>query len=522
MPVTVAEQRAASTSLSLSSTSSPSCTVIPCRRAEYVHVLLLVEEFTPLSTLPLNTRVIAQTESPIDLTLPSDDDHFLHSIDYSALPTLLPSTTLPSPPPPTAATPHSSHVHIAQHSLLLALHSMLTLLRRHYGPQSTISPPPNSPTPTTPSSSSPTRYPVHLQTLTNVTNPINPKGDSTYSLIHHLTRRPLSTQGKVTEALAKVAYVASRPSAQQLRLDYLALNETTVPSELFELRGRDVREVTLAFNHFLYFPPRLCDSFTQLRVLNMSGNRELFHVPAEVGKLTQLQVLDLTDCSNLISLPLTLPSLTHLTHLHLFGCTNLTFPPHAVALRTQLATQGEGQSLAGVRGLLDYIRNPQSFLSFNLNEAKRALTRTVVRSEVYNAMRLGVVGFRTAYGGGYVEYELRVAMCGVEWVVWRRFSQFRALVEELERLLPAAEWARLAKLPGKTWALHEEDGEVCEERRKAMDALCEGLRQFEERNEKQRHAEVKEGRGKGGKRVKGLNELGVVRTFFEVDANVEM
>ena len=511
MPLTVAESSSSSSSALIASPTS-----IPCRRFEYVHVLLLVEQFRPISSLPTNTRVIAQTEQSIDLTLSSDDDHFLTTADYSALPKHIAAARWPSPAEEkNASVPHAEQLHVARQSLLTSILSMLSLIHKHYGAKSSIDYHGTT-------HAGQTLYPVSLETLRAVQNPVNAKGDSTYALLHHLVKRQLSTQGKTQEACNKVAFVQSRRDVSAIRLDYLSLNEVTVPRELFELGEKEgIREVNLSFNHFLYFPPNFCQAFTHLTHVALAGNRELFHVPAEIARLQRLQTLDLTDCTNLISLPLTLPNLKNLRELRLFGCVNLAFPPHAVVVRAQIATQ-EGQSEAGVQGVLQYIRDPLSWLSFNLNEAKKAWKSRAKKDEVYNTLRLTVPSFRKAYAGNYVEYEIRMESHEVEWTVWRRFSQFRSFCEELEKNMGEKEWAKLAKLPGRTWALHEEDVECCEERRKAMDALCEGLRQFEENNAKQRHAQAKAGAaGKGAKKVKGLNEMPFVRTFFEVDANVD-
>ena len=169
------------------------------RRFDYVHVLLLVEHFKPIASLPVNTRVIAQVESPIALAAACDDDRFLDSIDYSPLPKLVQAGQQRwATDEEKSNAPHSAEVAIAQNALLAGFHSMLTQMRRHYGQQSSVDWQPHT------SPQYLTEYDVQLETLRNVRNPVNPAGDSRYSIMHTLVRRQLSTQGKEAEARHKV------------------------------------------------------------------------------------------------------------------------------------------------------------------------------------------------------------------------------------------------------------------------------------------------------------------------------
>ena len=514
---------ASSAKSAATSTAASAAALGTGRRFDYVHVLLLVEHFKPLPSLPVNTRIIAQVEAPINLTMASDDDRFLDSIDYSPLPKLVQTnqqrwTHNDAQHEEKTNSPHGSEIVIAQQALLAGFHSMIGQMRRHYGAQSAVDWQPQT------SPQYMTEYNVQLETLRNVRNPVNPAGDSRYSIMHTLVRRQLATQGKEAEARQKIEYVLQSKSKRDtsVRLDYLNLNELTVPAELFELPAqKDIHEVNMSHSNFLYFPTSFCQSFTAIRTLDLSNNQQLFHVPAEIALLRQLTHLNLTDCTQLLSLPLSLPKLKgSLKQLLLFGCTQLSFPPYCVAVRAQVATL-EGQSEAGVRGVIEYVENPQSWLSFNLNEMKRRIDAQPSKPRidpVYNRVTLTVPSFRRAMdGGSYIEYEIHVQCCNNEWSVYRRFSAFRSFVSELEAGMPAAEFGVLGKLPGKTWSLHEEDAALCEERRAAMEALCLGLREWEGLNDRRRRESVGRGEQKG---VRGLFEMPFVRTFAELDANV--
>ena len=510
---------ASSAKSAATSTSASAANIGTGRRFDYVHVLLLVEHFKPLPSLPINTRIIAQVESPINLTVASDDDRFLDTIDYTPLPKLVQANqqrwTDDAAHEEKTNAAHGSEVLIAQQALLAGFHSMLGQMRRHYGQQSSVNWQPQT------SPQYLTEYTVQLETLRNVRNPVNPAGDSRYSIMHTMVRRQLATQGKQAEALQKIDYVLHSTSKRDtaVRLDYLNLNELTVPAELFALPGqKDIHEVNMSHSNFLYFPTSFCASFREIRTLDMSSNQQLFHVPAEIALLKQLTHLNLTDCTQLLSLPLSLPKLKgSLKQLLLFGCTQLSFPPYCVAVRAQIATL-EGQSEAGVRGVLEYVENPQSWLSFNLNEMKRRVEADAHKPRidpVYNRLTLSIPAFRKATD--HVEYEVHVQCCNSEWSVYRRFSAFRSFVGELEGAMAAAEFGRLGKLPGKTWSLHEEDAGLCEERRVAMEALCLGLREWDGLNERRRRESVGRSEQKG---TRGLFEMPFVRAFVELDANV--
>ena len=465
--------------------TSTSSAAVPGRRFEYVHVLLLTERFRPISSLPVNSRVIAQTETPLDLTLPSDDDTALFALDFSQ-PEAADSTA--------ASSPHAALSLAARRALQSALSSLLATVRLHYGPQSSFDL-------SSPQSDGPahTVWPVRLQTLKAVMNPVNANGDSDYAVVHQLVKRPLPNAGKIHEALTKIHH-AQASTNSSVRLDYLNMTESTVPDVLYRDHG-EMKSVNLSHNHFLYFPSEFCGVFKNLRELNLSHNSTLFHLPAEISKLQQLQTLDLRDCQSLLSLPLTLPRLTHLSSLLLYGCTNLSFPPYEVAVRCQLATavteDGKGrENPCGIQGLLRYIEQPTSWLTFNLNELKKS-TQQATKVHGAEKVHIRIPSFRQAYSHQYIEYEIQCQSGRQQWTVWRRYSQFLVFAEGVERCVGKC----LVELPGKTWSLHEEDAELCEQRRQAMSRLCEALRQWEEQG------------------TARLMQQSFARTFFELETN---
>jgi len=95
--------------------------------------------------------------------------------------------------------------------------------------------------------------------------------------------------------------------------------------------------------------------------------------------------------------------LNDLEELSLFGCINLSFPPHQVAVRANVATQ-TGMSVAGVRAIQNYIADPTSWLSFNLDHAKKMMK--MIDNNIASKIMITVPYFRKA--GGRIRIRIRI------------------------------------------------------------------------------------------------------------------
>lgn len=476
------------------------------RRYDYVHVLLLVERFRPISSLPVNQRVIQQINQTINIQ-PINDD-FLKTIDY----THVMQRVVDGDDEKQAAnqTTHPSlddlHKAACVASLEVGLKQSITLIKKRFGPKSTINQ----------KSSISDNY-LHEwsinpedQTIKSINSPNKQAVNSTYFLLHDLIKRSQANQSRISEAQAKINQSITQKKPV-IRLDYLDLNEDIVPlQDLYKLshnqtHNQSINEINLSHNSFLYFPLEFCNNFGQLTKLDLSNNKSIYHLPAEVGtKLRSLQSINLIDCKNLISLPLTLPNLTRLTSLELFGCVALAFPPHAACVKAQIATQ-EGNSPAGVKAMLDYIADPLSFVDFSLLGAKKNFKAGPV-----DRVNISCPCFRQAWKESYIEYELLIEFRAVSWTIWRRYSQVLKFADELKDLMEPTAWANMHQLPGKSWSLHEDSEEICQERLQAINQLFCQL--------SDQDGKILEQQIKGWK---PLIKQSVVKTFFEFDKHVQ-
>jgi len=102
-------------------------------------------------------------------------------------------------------------------------------------------------------------------------------------------------------------------------------------------------------------------------------------------------------------------------------------------------------------------------------------------------------------------------------------------VEELESALGSLIYESLPSLPGKTFSFHGDDDKLCEQRREAMNALCEKLSEIERYREATRRREMtKQLQHQDDQSIvkatksslsqhKGLVEMPFAKAFFEVD-----
>ena len=337
-------------------------------------------------------------------------------------------------------------------------------------------------------------------------------------LQHTIIKRPAANPNKVAEATTRVNYTKSK-NADIVRLDHLAMDEATFPATAFQLGQRSsMTQVQLSHSNFITLPPQFWNAFANITQLNLSNNEFLRTLPNDIASLVKLTHLALTDCKNLQSLPQSLVLLKPtLQEIDLYGCVALTYPPHAVAVKCGLATQLE-HSRAGVVAMLDYMNDPLSFLSFSLSAAKRALNASA-SVLVYPPLSIAVRDVRLAFGfaglSQYAEYEVVCQCNSVEWSVWRRYSQFKALYDAAVDELPKYMSGFLPSMPDRTFSAHCIDDETTADRRLRLDAIMRVISDFDVRNERKRRNEKNGNADEACKSSRALSEIDVFAEFVE-------